>query len=864
MPTRNETRVHLWQSLRLRLPLLIALLFVGVLSTYLFFSYREIRADLIDAAGGRAQGAADQIAGLFALSTQQRIDRLARVAADPSVLAFIRQGTAQSRAQVIARFESEAEPAPQRFELWTRDGTRLLDMQVSGTRTNGPEPEIPSGAAPTSVGIKPLRSVDGRLVSSDWVNAVVDSAAADASTPLGFLVYRSTFSVTPPGILRQLVGDDARVAIGNQTDGVWTDLSQVIPPPPVDLAHRGVRRYQSAAGTGYLGAVTPIATTPWAAWVEFPESTIIAPGQQLLKRVGELAIGFLLAGLVLVMIVSTRMTRPLRELSAAAARIGQGDYSARITSNRTDEIGALADSFNTMAAEVRSAYGAIKRSQEHTEFALQSAHMGVWETDLVADRVMWSDSMAQLFGLAREQTPRTRTEFLALVHPDDRSETRERIEGALSEGNERINLDFRWAAGDGTVHWIEANARVLYAPDGRPLSDIGVAIDVTARKTLETQLRQAQKMEAIGQLAGGVAHDFNNLLTAILGYAKLLSDSLPPGDARLRDVDEIHQAAERAAGLTRQLLAFSRQQVLQPTAVDLNSLVTETSHMLRRLIGEHIELVTQLSPDLAPVMADKTQLEQVIMNLAVNARDAMPGGGEMSISTANVELDQTYAAEHAVAVRSGPFVMLAVSDTGVGMNEQTRRRLFEPFFTTKERGKGTGLGLATVYGIVKQSGGYIWVYSEPGRGASFKVYLPQAEKNVEAEPAVAAASPKPAAASETVLVVEDEAAVRFLTRILLERAGYRVIDAPNPQTAETLCTQEVNLLITDVIMPGGTGPELFQTLAVRFPNLKVLYMSGYTDQMVAREGQLDPDTAFLQKPFSSDGLLRKVRDVLDR
>src|SRR6266545_807631 len=316
MPTRNETRVHLWQSLRLRLPLLIALLFVGVLSTYLFFSYREIRADLIDAAGGRAQGAADQIAGLFALSTQQRIDRLARVAADPSVLAFIRQGTAQSRAQVIARFESEAEPAPQRFELWTRDGTRLLDMQVSGTRTNGPEPEIPSGAAPTSVGIKPLRSVDGRLVSSDWVNAVVDSAAADASTPLGFLVYRSTFSVTPPGILRQLVGDDARVAIGNQMGGVWTDLSQVIPPPPVDLAHRGVRRYQSAAGTGYLGAVTPIATTPWAAWVEFPESTIIAPGQQLLKRVGELAIGFLLAGLVLVMIVSTRMTRPLRELSA--------------------------------------------------------------------------------------------------------------------------------------------------------------------------------------------------------------------------------------------------------------------------------------------------------------------------------------------------------------------------------------------------------------------------------------------------------------------------------------------------------------------------------------------------------------------
>jgi len=558
------------------------------------------------------------------------------------------------------------------------------------------------------------------------------------------------------------------------------------------------------------------------------------------------------------------MTRPLRELSAAAARIGQGDYSARIKSNRTDEIGALAESFNTMAAEVRSAYGAIKRSKEHTEFALRSAHMGVWETDFVADRVIWSESMIQLFGMTSDAAPRTRREVLSIIHPDDRSDVLGKVEAALNARSEDIALDFRWTAPDGALHWIEAVARVVYASDGQPLSSIGVAVDVTSRKTLETQLRQAQKMEAIGQLAGGVAHDFNNLLTAILGYAKLLSESLPPDDFRLRDVDEIHQAAERAAGLTRQLLAFSRQQVLQPTAVDLNSLVTETSHMLRRLIGEHIELVTQLSPDLAPVMADKTQLEQVIMNLAVNARDAMPAGGQMSISTANVELDQTYAAQHAVAIRPGPFVMLAVSDTGVGMNEQTRQRLFEPFFTTKERGKGTGLGLATVYGIVKQSGGYIWVYSEPGRGASFKVYLPQAEKNLEAEPAAAAASPKTAAASETVLVVEDEAAVRFLTRILLERAGYRVIDAPNPQTAETLCTQEVNLLITDVIMPGGTGPELFQTLAVRFPNLKVLYMSGYTDQMVAHEGQLRSDTAFLQKPFSSDGLLRKVRDVLDR
>jgi signal transduction histidine kinase/CheY-like chemotaxis protein len=413
------------------------------------------------------------------------------------------------------------------------------------------------------------------------------------------------------------------------------------------------------------------------------------------------------------------------------------------------------------------------------------------------------------------------------------------------------------------VRWIEETARALYGEDGRAVSFLGVAMDVTARKTLESQLRGAQRMEAIGQLAGGIAHDFNNLLTAILGYAKLLGDALPPDDVRRRDVHGIHEAADRAAGLTRQLLAFSRQQVLQPTAMDLNALVLDTSQMLRRLIGEHIDLVTDLGADLAPVLADKTQLEQVIVNLAVNARDAMTAGGTLAISTANVDLDETYATQHAGA-RPGSYVMLAVSDTGVGMSEATRRRVFEPFFTTKERGKGTGLGLATVYGIVKQSGGYIWASSEPGRGAAFRVYLPRALRDAATPVVLRETPPRAAGGSDLVLVVEDEAAVRFLTRLILERAGYHVIDAANPEEAEPLCTDDVDLLITDVIMPGGTGPALFRTLVEQHPHLRVLYMSGYTDDTMAPEGRLDPDTAFLQKPFSTDGLLLKVRDALGR
>src|ERR1700730_8479036 len=321
-------------------------------------------------------------------------------------------------------------------------------------------------------------------------------------------------------------------------------------------------------------------------------------------------------------------------------------------------------------------------------------------------------------------------------------------------------------------------------------------------------------------------------------------------DRRWTDVDEIRKAALRAVALTTQLLAFSRKQVLQPVRVDLNGLIAETSQMLRRLIGEHIQLHTRLAPDLAAVHADPNQIEQIVMNLAVNARDAMPHGGRLSIETANVDLDDSYPLQH-VAVRSGPYVLLTVTDTGVGMSEDTKRRLFEPFFTTKERGRGTGLGLATVYGIVKQSEGYIWVYSELNKGTTFKVYLPRTEGTaVTDQPAPSTEALR--AGSETVLLAEDEGAGRPLVRILLERAGYHVFVAENPQQAEKVFLEHadaIDLLITDVLMPGSTGPTLFQRLTKSRPGLKVLFMSGYTDQ----DGNLDPTFAFLQKPFTADG-----------
>ena len=385
-----------------------------------------------------------------------------------------------------------------------------------------------------------------------------------------------------------------------------------------------------------------------------------------------------------------------------------------------------------------------------------------------------------------------------------------------------------------------------------------------ALRESEAKLRQSQKMEGIGQLAGGIAHDFNNLLTVINSYSDMLLGDIGFDNPFLRNgPDQIKEAGHRAASLTRQLLAFSRRQVLEPKVLDLNESMSTMGKLLRRLIGEDITLVLCPHPALGRVKADPGQIEQVLMNLAVNARDAMPGGGQLNIETMNVELDTAYARTH-VSVLPGPYVMLAVSDTGCGMDTDTQAHIFEPFFTTKELGKGTGLGLATVYGIVKQSGGYIWVYSEPGKGTSFKIYLPLVEENAEL--------PKPDSApddalcgSETILLVEDEEMVRALAQAILERYGYTVLAAKHVKDALRI-TQEgprpIHLLLTDTIMPGMNGPELAaQVLAIR-PEMKVLYMSGYTDKVFTATAAWKPGTAFLQKPFIPQTLGRKVRETL--
>jgi PAS domain S-box-containing protein len=424
-------------------------------------------------------------------------------------------------------------------------------------------------------------------------------------------------------------------------------------------------------------------------------------------------------------------------------------------------------------------------------------------------------------------------------------------------------------AGGATTEWLVLKFPFQDAAGRRFLG--GMALDITERKKTEEKLRQTedqfrqvQKMEAIGRLAGGVAHDFNNLLTIILGYSELVLGRLEPADTRRELIVQIKNAGDRAASLTRQLLAFSRQQVLAPKVLDLNVVVTDTEKMLRRLIGEDITLTTVLDPKIGRVKADPGQIEQVIMNLVVNARDAMPEGGRLTIETGNVELDEAYAKLHTEA-RPGDYVMLAVSDTGCGMDEAVKARIFEPFFTTKEAGKGTGLGLATVYGIVNQSGGSIYVYSEVGRGTTFKIYLPLVDAKTPSAPQTAPG--KIPSGKETLLLVEDEEVVRAMTRQILETCGYRILEAGHGAEAIQTCEQSqgpIHLLVTDVVMPGIGGRQLAETLRSKHPELKVLFLSGYTDDAVVRHGVLEAGTNFLQKPFTPSSLAQKVREVLDK
>jgi PAS domain S-box-containing protein len=509
----------------------------------------------------------------------------------------------------------------------------------------------------------------------------------------------------------------------------------------------------------------------------------------------------------------------------------------------------------------------LRSTYEKLQAVVEASPLAITALDREGKVSMWNRAAERMTGWTEGEAIGMR---LPIV-PEEKMSEFQALLGRARGGEPLSGVEVRRQKKDGSPIDVSIWTSPLRDRRGEVTAIMAVLADVTGRRQMEEalrnseeQLRQSQKMEAIGLLAGGIAHDFNNLLTAIRGYSDLLLQRLDGGSQMRRDVEEIRKAGERAASLTRQLLAFSRKQVLQPKVLDLNAVVAGMDNMLRRLIGEDIDLVAVLKPGLWNVRADPCQVEQVVMNLAVNARDAMPRGGKVTIEIANVELDGPYVRRHAV-VMPGPYVMLAISDTGTGMDEVTKSRLFEPFYTTKDKGKGTGLGLSTVYGIVKQSGGYIWAYSELGKGTAFKVYFPRFG-SAGPEAAREGAPGSAPHGRETVLVVEDEEVVRALVRDILEGSGYTVLTASDGEEAQSVGrghNAAIHLIVTDVVMPRMGGREAAETLAPHLPGVKVLYMSGYTNEAIVRHGVLDPGIPFLEKPFTPDALLRKVRRVLD-
>ena len=512
--------------------------------------------------------------------------------------------------------------------------------------------------------------------------------------------------------------------------------------------------------------------------------------------------------------------------------------------------------------EQKRAVEALRKSEERFQLATRATNDAVWDWDLATNLMWWNDGVSNLFGYPAEAVKPDATWRDRNIHEDDRNRVVESVHTVMESQDQFWWSEYRFRRADGTYAQVLDKGYVMRDPQGKAVRMIGAMADLTERKQLEDQLRQAQKMEAIGRLAGGVAHDFNNMLGVIMGYSEVLSTLVAKDDAKLQKYcAEIIRAGQRAAGLTRQLVAFSRQQALEPRVLSLNSIVLEAENMLKRLMGEDIEVETTLAADLWRTKVDAGQMHQILLNLAANARDAMPKGGKFFIRTSNATLDDAYSHLHPL-VAPGQYVLLAVTDSGAGMDEETKTRIFEPFFTTKELGRGTGLGLATVYGIVKQSGGFIWVYSEPGHGTTFKIYLLRTEE--EALINVATPGAAQASGTETILLVEDEEALRRITWQLLEQGGYRVLSAEDSDRALELAKEHagpIDLLLTDVVMPGLSGPQLAKQVAELRPEVKVLFVSGYADRAFAHHG-VAAGMALLEKPYSGANLLRTVREVL--
>ena len=828
-----------------------------------FVANLEVRKQARAAAAARLAIVADRLMSSTGSSVPRILDQVSRVAADPGVVQALRGSGADTTAARAAMSRLVGgNDSNTVVVLWDLARQPIVAAYVNDDTAGWMgSPELVD-----TVEVLPIGVTSDSIIYYDLVAPVHDGPRLT-----GFLQRRTRVLPNPQtaATVVALLGAEGKLLFGSR-GGTWTTLGRAIDPPaPEVLDASEVVSYHRDSAT-QLGLSRAVTGTPWLLVAEIPERAALSVAEGFLGRVGLLALALGLVATAAAWLLGRGITQPLRSLTAATDAIRNGDLTARVPVIGHPELTQVAEHFNEMADESARHIAAVEAKEQRFRSLVTATAQIVWWTDAdgqVRDAIpSWQAFTGQSIEELRG------TGWTRAVHPEDAGRAM-RIWNEAIEHRSLYETEYRLRRHDGEFRWFLARAVPVLGPDGEIAEWVGTYTDTTRRheaeerlQRKEEELRQAQRLDAIGRLAGGVAHDFNNLLTAIVVPADLAKQRLEADHEVQRDLDEIREAGLRASELTRQLLAFGRQQVLAPEIVQLDSVVSDASRMLKRVLPESVTLELGLNGRGGLVRVDRTQIDQVLVNLAVNARDAMPNGGRLTIESQSTILSREFCERHE-GIEPGRYLMLAVTDTGVGMNADVLSQVFEPFFTTKPVGQGTGLGLSTVYGIVRQSGGHIWIYSEEGKGTSVKVYFPEAEGVVATDPREVEMGDSVPSGTGIVLLAEDDAALRRVGERLLGMLGYTVLTASRGEEALEVARAHagpIDLLLTDVVMPGMNGMELWVALRRERPGIPALFLSGWASDAVVRHQILEGDVPFLQKPFTMDSLGRKLREVMGR
>jgi PAS domain S-box-containing protein len=833
-------------------------------------AYREMRSSALSAAENRLVAVTRQLADMLSASAVTLRTSVGTAAQGTAVAEYLQRPDAANSRKALAAMRQLAGRGATvaAVELWDTTGRRVLTTTPSVEEMSPAEVRrliaLEPGDAWGALGPFEARN--------DTVSYTVLGRAVRDGHTIGYLAMRRrlTAASNEADQLRGMIGGDMQIFLGNSAGDVWTDWKRVVAGPPNKKGPAGTVQTYDRPGVGSVFSVSmPIRTAPWRLAIELPRATVLRGLYVSVQELSIVAVAILILAAPLGWVISERFTRPISELAHAARAISRGEYSQRVETIGSGELGELGVAFNHMGDSITAAHAALEAkmadvatSERRLRQLISSSGVLLYELRLQNGRfaMEWiSENVTRMLGYTPTEAM-SRDWWTNNIHPDDRARLASRGIGRLYQNGAD---EFRFRDKSGRYHWIRDDRRRVQESDaslGNVTRLVGAWLDITEQRQLEEQLRQAQKMEAIGTLAGGVAHDFNNLLTVISSYTDLLlAGNHDPGERA--DLEEIAIAAKRGTALTRQLLTFSRKAIVQPQPVNVSEVVRGMEGMFRRLLNADVELVAKVADDLRPVLADRGQLEQILVNLVVNASDAMPNGGSLVIETQHAEVDDAFSRTHA-GLEPGSYVMLAVTDTGIGMDAATRNKIFEPFFTTKPVGKGTGLGLATVYAIVKEMGGQIWVYSEPSSGAAFKIYLPPCDQ--DAKKRVTPVTGAQVRRTGTALLVEDDAHVRGAVRRMLERIGYTVLQASDGKDGLQVAARHagpIDLVVTDLMMPNLNGSDFVQALTLSRPDVRVIFTSGYTDDAVMRRGLVSAAHTFLQKPFTNEQLAGAVEQL---